>query len=345
MDKLFIEARGKYVLLNKLPYGIDFFKTYHEYLETALEIEKKSRKERYNNLSSPVVFIHFKIIAIIEGLGDNNPKLTKPKKELIAELKTLPHFKLENLTQNLKFLNTEILFNNFIELVKKGLPEKRRASFEKTNKYSSSFIILKKLYKDDTSINLNLKNLIDKAEILNIYGINKRLRKTTFGLDMPEQMLEISKKVVKEVENPTYRKVDYITRIKPIQEHFNLFTPKLDYDYSHKKSDLVKFYTLEGKISVNINSGDVKINKDFYNINPNSKEFKFLKTMLSKKDFLAEYGDLWLNSKTSRMNFTQTVKRLKIKLEILPQKKSRHLDFIENIKGLGYKIVTSSSEN
>jgi len=108
-----------------------------------------------------------------------------------------------------------------------------------------------------------------------------------------------------------------------------------------KEDSIIKIEVKNGELAVNKDTGYVKLNEIEHSFNPISSEFKFLLLLLDSKNYTARYSDILgeANSKPRRHEFTQTVKRLKTALGILPSNKPKNTDIISNIRGVGYKIL------
>lgn len=98
----------------------------------------------------------------------------------------------------------------------------------------------------------------------------------------------------------------------------------------------------DGILTLNERTGTVGFNKVKSNLNPQGQEFKYLLTLMSNKDFLATYFDLLgeNQSKTNKRNLGFIIKNIKTCLGILPKNQARNKDFIKNIKGYGYKLIS-----
>jgi hypothetical protein len=106
-------------------------------------------------------------------------------------------------------------------------------------------------------------------------------------------------------------------------------------------NDLIIIELKSGKLSLNKNTGEVKLNNIKNNLNPTSEEFKFLLRLMENKDYIATYKELISTTptKTNKRNLAFIVRNLKKALGILPQKKSKNKDIIKNIKGHGYMLI------
>jgi DNA-binding response OmpR family regulator len=107
-------------------------------------------------------------------------------------------------------------------------------------------------------------------------------------------------------------------------------------------SELISCNTKYGVISINLTSGRVKLNNIEKNLNPTSREFLFLRRLIENQDKTTTYDVLLTGdvTKAAKMRLTHIVKKAKVALGILPKEKPQNKDIIENIKRVGYRLIT-----
>lgn len=123
------------------------------------------------------------------------------------------------------------------------------------------------------------------------------------------------------------------------------------YAYYESDLDVAVPQSLKPPIVINQRTGDFT----FYNIsdtfNPRTKEYKVLISLLNSKDYFLEYPELISSYRhykqeqakaTLKPELTQVIKNIKIKLGIL-QSDNPSPDIIENVKNLGYRLITRDS--
>jgi len=111
----------------------------------------------------------------------------------------------------------------------------------------------------------------------------------------------------------------------------------------HKDKQMLEVSVLSGKLEINENTGFVKLNKIGNTLNIKGGEFKVILTLVKNKDHQATYTQLIEGGdiKTKRRPLGFTVRNLKRALGILPKKRSKNKDIIQNIRSVGYKLLTS----
>ena len=108
------------------------------------------------------------------------------------------------------------------------------------------------------------------------------------------------------------------------------------------KNKVLTVQLKHGSLTLNESAGWVQLNDVKADINPMSKEFAVLRTLMSNDEYLATYTDLLGEkpSKYAKRNLGFTIKRIKVILGILPKDKTVNQDCILNIKEHGYKLLT-----
>lgn len=107
------------------------------------------------------------------------------------------------------------------------------------------------------------------------------------------------------------------------------------------KNKVLSVHLKHGLLTLNESAGSVQLNEIKANINPQTKEFSILRTLMSSDEYLATYTDLLGESpsKDAKRNLGFTIRNVKEILGILPKGKAVNQDCIENIKGHGYKLI------
>ncbi|OGI65875.1 hypothetical protein A3A95_00630 [Candidatus Nomurabacteria bacterium RIFCSPLOWO2_01_FULL_39_18] len=102
-----------------------------------------------------------------------------------------------------------------------------------------------------------------------------------------------------------------------------------------------------GKLKINLKTGDFVYFNKKDNLVPNGQEYKLLYTLITSPTHQSSYEELLKNiipnispdSKINRMFIHTLVKKINVKLGILPKKKKHNPEFIKNIKRFGYRIL------
>lgn len=108
------------------------------------------------------------------------------------------------------------------------------------------------------------------------------------------------------------------------------------------KNKVLTVQLKHGSLTLNESAGWVQLNDVKTDINPLSKEFAVLRTLMSNDEYLATYTDLLGEkpSKYAKRNLGFVIKHIKVILGILPKDKTVNQDCIVNIKAHGYKLLT-----
>ena len=107
-----------------------------------------------------------------------------------------------------------------------------------------------------------------------------------------------------------------------------------------KTSDII-FKLESGLLTLNKNTGWVKLNKTEEILNPKSKEFQTLLKLITGNDGQATYGELLGDNNATKPNkrlLTFTIRNLKQKLGILPENDQENEDIFYSITGVGYRL-------
>jgi|GEM_PF-3217677 len=107
------------------------------------------------------------------------------------------------------------------------------------------------------------------------------------------------------------------------------------------KTNNITFKLNSGLLTLNKNTGWVKLDKTENELNPKSKEFQVLLKLITSNDGQATYGELLgddYNIKPNRRLLTFTIRNLKHKLGILPEKNQENENIIHNVSGVGYRL-------
>lgn len=109
-----------------------------------------------------------------------------------------------------------------------------------------------------------------------------------------------------------------------------------------KEASGLETKVLGGLLVVIEDTGFVGLNKAGKVLNPRSQEFKVLKVLMDSKNHQATYSQLLgkEDTKSKRRTLGFVIRNLKEALGILPKKKAKNKDIIQNIKGHGYKLLT-----
>jgi len=166
-----------------------------------------------------------------------------------------------------------------------------------------------------------------------------------------------------ENEEQIIRKLEELKAIKIIKEEFyphdeyigtffsnlQLLQPKFDEIYKkyqeikNKESDpdILSIQLKNGLLTLNKSTGFVNLNNFETSINPSSQEFKVLLRLMSIKNYQATYKDLLGEnvSKTTKRELSFVIRNIKEILRVLPAKKAKNKDCIQNIKMYGYKLI------
>lgn len=119
----------------------------------------------------------------------------------------------------------------------------------------------------------------------------------------------------------------HILLLKRIEE-----TPKIEILFSLEKDGAFKYKNISSNLSVS------------------SKEFKILDILYRNKNKVVKYNDIFEkvyrknDSKANRLDLTNDIKNLKIKLGILPKTENSLPDLIANHKNIGYSLDLSKPE-
>lgn len=132
---------------------------------------------------------------------------------------------------------------------------------------------------------------------------------------------------------------DYIEKfLSPTKTKNNIPTSDLGII---NQTNAVSFKLRNGSLTLNKNTGLVKLNDTEKELNPKGKEFKVLLKLVTGSDGQATYTDLLGEgnvSKTNRRLLTFTIRNLKVELGILPKNNQKNRDIIHNVSGVGYRI-------
>ena len=117
-------------------------------------------------------------------------------------------------------------------------------------------------------------------------------------------------------------------------------------DKKELKSDFIEIKGIKDKFVLNLENGDFTFNKTEGTFPLVSQEYKVIKKLIQSDSYQSDYENLvksvWVNrnnSKASRNDLSLIIKKIKIKLCILPKKKSNNNDIFKNIKNFGYRII------
>jgi len=105
--------------------------------------------------------------------------------------------------------------------------------------------------------------------------------------------------------------------------------------------DILSIQLKSGLLTLNKDTGLVRLNDFETSINPSSQEFKVLLKLMSNKNYQATYKDL-LGENVSKVNkriLSFVIRNIKKNLGILPTKKAKNKDIIKNIKNYGYRLI------
>jgi len=105
-----------------------------------------------------------------------------------------------------------------------------------------------------------------------------------------------------------------------------------------------------GELKFNLKSGNFIYRKTSGTLSPKTQEFKFLASLIKARGRTAPYADLMKNvfpgsnytSKVKRRDLQTIAKNVKMKLEILPKRKSVNPELIKNVAGHGYRIIDAN---
>lgn len=109
----------------------------------------------------------------------------------------------------------------------------------------------------------------------------------------------------------------------------------------NKVSPKISLKLKSGNLSINQNTGEVKLNKVNADFNPTSKEFKILLNFTKNPDKQCKYEELIDGSVNidSKRSLTFDIREIKVRLGILPAKKRKNKDIFKNNKRFGYRLI------
>ena len=107
------------------------------------------------------------------------------------------------------------------------------------------------------------------------------------------------------------------------------------------KSDLISLKLSDNTLTINKQTGMVRLNKVETILNPKSQELDTILKLATAKNYQLTYADILGDSvsKTTKRNLTFVIRNLKQALGILPTNQAKNKDIMKNIKGLGYKLT------
>jgi hypothetical protein len=102
------------------------------------------------------------------------------------------------------------------------------------------------------------------------------------------------------------------------------------------------------ELSFDFDTGDFILNKTRGNLVLNGQEYNFIKLVLQSPNYQSDYttliSNIWKNrenTKSSRNDLAQLVKKVKKAFEILPLKSAQNPDIFKNVKGYGYRLMVN----
>lgn len=110
----------------------------------------------------------------------------------------------------------------------------------------------------------------------------------------------------------------------------------------YEKTPVLKVELKAGTLSLNELTGDVSLNERKATFTPKGRQYKFLHTLMTSKDYQANYADLITgeNTKDKRRDMGFVLKEMKEALGILPQSKKENEEIFQNIRGFAYRLIT-----
>jgi len=148
-----------------------------------------------------------------------------------------------------------------------------------------------------------------------------------------------------------------VLNLKPIKYFLDILRPRFDklfkkYENANilqgkfsgnlNKDDFINIRVKNGELSLNKATGLVHYCETVKQFNPISQEFKIILKLVTNKNNQATYADL-LNplsdTGSNRRTLATNIKNIKEGLGILPKRKVRNKDLIENIKKYGYRLI------
>ena len=102
-----------------------------------------------------------------------------------------------------------------------------------------------------------------------------------------------------------------------------------------------------GELKLNTITGNFTYYKTKGNFPIKNQEFKLLNLLINSPDYQSDhdsiaktiYSNLDSSNKTTKFRIQQIIKKIKIKLNILPKSKKTNPNFILNIPNVGYKLI------
>jgi len=223
---------------------------------------------------------------------------------------------------------TVVLDDNFIftvEEFKKFIAENKlpKEMFDKTSFYSieESLKYLKEMDIRDAG-----GHIINTRLPLLEYVSNKK--KTGFKIqNSRKEYLENTRNYIEGLLSPNKKSSTVLNKEVKINEI--------------NKTNNISVKLASGLLTLNKNTGWVKLNKTENEFNPKSNEFQTLLKLISSDDGLATYEFLlgeYNVTKPSKRTLSFTIRNIKEKLGILPLKEYINEDIIHNARYVGYRL-------